>query len=184
MCYYIIYRNKCAGLSVRAVKNGGSMKYELKTDFKDVLIAEGAAIPGDVSIGPLSSVWYNAVLRGDEGAIEIGKETSIQDCAVVHTDSKIGDHCTIGHGAIVHGATIGNNVLIGMGAILLNGARIADNCLVGAGALVTSKMDAPEGSLILGSPARVIRPCTAEELNNITQSADDYIIMTRQWLDK
>ena len=160
------------------------MKYELMTDFKDVVIADGAAITGEVTIGPLSSVWYNAVLRGDEGSIVIGRETSIQDCAVVHAHTVIGDRCTVGHGAIVHGAVLGNNVMVGMGAIVLDGARIADNCLIGAGALVTGKMDAPEGSLILGSPAKVVRPCSEKELRMLDEYAEDYVGLTKQWLGK
>ena len=119
---------------------------------KSVLICPGAAIVGDVTLGNNVSVWYNAVLRGDEGAIRVGENTNIQDCAVMHEETTVGSGCTIGHGAIVHGCTVGNNVLIGMGATVLNGAKIGDDCIVGAGALVTGKMDAPAGSMILGTP--------------------------------
>ena len=158
------------------------MDYQLRRDFEGVFVAENASIVGEVSIGKNSSVWYGAALRGDEGLIDIGEGTSVQECAVIHTATKIGDHCTIGHGAIVHGAVIGNNVLVGMGSIILNGAKIADNCFIGAGALVTSKMDAPEGSLILGSPARVIRPCSEKELAEINESAEEYIERTKELL--
>lgn len=131
---------------------------------KSVLVCPGAAIVGDVTLGNNVSVWYNAVLRGDEGAIRVGENTNIQDCAVMHEETTVGSGCTIGHGAIVHGCTVGNNVLIGMGATVLNGAKIGDDCIVGAGALVTGKMDAPAGSMILGTPAKVVRPLTEAEI--------------------
>ena len=121
------------------------------------------------------NIWYNAVLRGDEGAITVGEGTNIQDCAVLHEETRVGAGCTIGHGAIVHGCTVGNNVLIGMGAIVLNGANIGDDCIVGAGALVTGKMDAPAGSMILGSPAKVARPLTEAEIASNRESAEGYL---------
>ncbi|MCI8809597.1 MAG: gamma carbonic anhydrase family protein [Oscillibacter sp.] len=150
------------------------MAYPLRKTDADVLICEGARVSGDVTLGKGVSVWYNAVIRGDDGAITVGEGTNIQDCAVLHEETRIGTGCTIGHGAIVHGCTVGDNVLIGMGAIVLNGAKIGDNCIVGAGALVTGKMDAPAGSMILGSPAKVVRPLTAEELAGNRQSAEGY----------
>ena len=141
---------------------------------KSVLICPGAAIVGDVTLGNNVSVWYNAVLRGDEGAIRVGENTNIQDCAVMHEETTVGSGCTIGHGAIVHGCTVGDDTLIGMGAIVLNGAKIGNHCLVGAGALVTGKMAAPDGSMILGSPAKVIRPLTEAELADNQHSVDFY----------
>ena len=150
------------------------MAYPLRKTDAAVLICEGARVSGDVTLGKGVSVWYNAVIRGDDGAITVGEGTNIQDCAVLHEETRIGTGCTIGHGAIVHGCTVGDNVLIGMGAIVLNGAKIGDNCIVGAGALVTGKMDAPAGSMILGSPAKVVRPLTAEELAGNRQSAEGY----------
>lgn len=138
------------------------------------LLCPGAAVVGDVTLGKHVSVWYNAVLRGDEGAITVGENTNIQDCAVLHEETHIGAGCTVGHGAIVHGCTVGNNVLIGMGATVLNGAKIGDDCIVGAGALVTGKMDAPAGSMLLGTPAKIVRPLTAEEIEGNRVSARDY----------
>ena len=141
---------------------------------ESVLLCSGAAVVGDVTLGKHVSVWYNAVLRGDEGAIKVGDNTNIQDRAVMHEETTVGAGCTIGHGAIVHGCTVGDNVLIGMGAIVLNGAKIGDNCIVGAGALVTGKMDAPAGSMILGSPAKVVRPLTEAEIEGNRESARGY----------
>ena len=151
-----------------------------KTDA-DVLICEGACVVGDVDLAPGVSVWYNAVLRGDEGAISVGRETNLQDGVILHANTVVGQGCTVGHGAILHGCTVGDHVLIGMGSIVLDGARIGDHCIVGAGALVTGKMDAPAGSMILGSPAKVVRPLTPEELQSIQESAQDYLHMARQY---
>ena len=139
-----------------------------------ILVCPGAAIVGDVTLGKHVSVWYNVVLRGDEGAIKVGDNTNIQDRAVMHEETTVGAGCTIGHGAIVHGCTVGDNVLIGMGAIVLNGAKIGNNCIVGAGALVTGKMDAPAGSMILGCPAKVVRPLTEAEIEGNRESARGY----------
>ena len=143
-----------------------------------VYIAEGAKIIGDVTIGEDSSVWYNAVIRGDSNSIVIGENTNVQDNAVLHTSHnhalQNGDNVTIGHGAIVHGCTVGKNVLIGMGAIILDGAVIEDNCIIGAGALVTQNKVVPEGSLALGNPAKVVRELTEEEKESILKNADEY----------
>ena len=141
---------------------------------ESVLICPGACVVGDVTLAPGVNVWYNAVLRGDEGAISVGPDTNIQDGVVMHEEVTVGAGCTIGHGAIVHGCTVGDNVLIGMGATVLNGAKIGDNCIVGAGALVTGKMDAPAGSMILGSPAKVVRPLTEAEIESNRESAREY----------
>ena len=151
------------------------MPYELRKTDADVLICEGARVSGDVALGRGVNIWYNAVIRGDDGAITIGEDTNVQDCAVLHEETRIGAGCTIGHGAIVHGCTIGDNVLIGMGATILNGARIGDNCIVGAGAVVTGKMDAPAGSMLLGAPAKVVRPLTEAEIESNRASAQGYL---------
>ena len=151
------------------------MAYKLRETDENVLICEGARVAGDVTLGKGVSVWYNAVLRGDEGAITVGENTNIQDGAVMHEETVVGRGCTIGHNAIVHGCTMGDNVLIGMGAVVLNGAKIGDNCIVGAGALVTGKMDAPAGSMILGSPAKVVRPLTEAEIEVNRGSARGYL---------
>lgn len=150
------------------------MSYKLRETDEAVLICEGARVSGDVTLGKGVSVWYNAVLRGDDGAISVGEGTNIQDCAVLHEETRVGAGCTIGHNAVVHGCTIGSNVLVGMGAVVLNGAKIGDDCIIGAGALVTGKMDAPAGSMILGNPAKVVRPLTAEEIEGNRRSAEGY----------
>ena len=150
------------------------MAYKQRESDEHVLICPGASVTGEVTLGKGVNIWYNAVLRGDEGAITVGENTNIQDCAVLHEETVVGAGCTIGHGAIVHGCTIGDNVLIGMGATVLNGARIGDDCIVGAGALVTGKMDAPAGSMILGSPAKVVRPLTEAEIEGNRESARGY----------
>jgi carbonic anhydrase/acetyltransferase-like protein (isoleucine patch superfamily) len=145
---------------------------------ESVFVAESADIIGDVKIGKNSSVWYNTVLRGDEHAIRIGKNTNIQDGTVVHVgldvDTVIGDNVTVGHNALVHGCKIGNNSLVGMGAIVLNGAEIGEFCMIGAGALVTQNKKFPDGMLIIGSPAKAVRELTEEEKQSLVKSADDY----------
>ena len=145
---------------------------------ESVFVAESADIIGDVKIGKNSSVWYNTVLRGDEHAIRIGKNTNIQDGTVVHVgldvDTVIGDNVTVGHNALVHGCKIGNNSLVGMGAIVLNGAEIGEFCMIGAGALVTQNKKFPDGMLIIGSPAKAVRELTEEEKQSLIKSADDY----------
>ena len=157
------------------------MAYEKRTYDESVLLAEGARVSGDVTLGHEVNIWYNAVLRGDDGAIVVGDETNIQDCAVLHEETTVGRGCTIGHGAIVHGCTVGDNTLVGMGAIILNGARIGSNCIVGAGALVTGKMDAPDGMMILGSPAKVVRPLTEAEIESNRASAQGYLEAARRY---
>lgn len=146
----------------------------------DVFVADGAKIVGDVTIGAQSSVWFNAVLRGDVAPIKIGSKTNIQDNSVVHgtwnkAAAVIGDGVTIGHSVILHGCTIGDNCLIGMGAIVMDLAKIGSNCIVGAGSLVTEGSDFPEGSLILGRPAKVVRPLKPEELAFLPKSAANYM---------
>ena len=123
-------------------------------------------------------MWFNAVLRGDGKPITIGAGTNIQDNAVLHSEvcpTILGEYVTVGHGAIVHGCTVGDNTVVGMGAILLNGARVGKNCMVGAGAVVTGKTDAPEGSMLLGNPARVARALTPEEIAGLRESAEHYM---------
>lgn len=157
------------------------MAYEKKQYDESVLLAEGVQVIGDVTLGKNVNIWHNAVLRGDEGAIVVGDETNIQDCAVLHEETTVGRGCTIGHGAIVHGCTVGDNTLVGMRAVILNGARIGNNCIVGAGALVTGKMDAPDGVMILGSPAKVVRPLTEEEIESNRASAQEYLESARRY---
>lgn len=142
-------------------------------------IAKGAAIYGNVTIKKEANVWYNATIRSLEDSIIIGEGTNIQDNSVVHTDKgyqvSIGSLVTVGHGAIIHGCTIGDNSLIGMGAIILNGAQIGKNCIIGAGSLVTKNTIIPDNSLVLGSPAKIIRPVTEEEIQGSINNAKLYI---------
>ena len=145
-------------------------------------IAPNATVVGEVILGNHVNIWYGAVLRGDSGAITVGDGTNIQDNAVVHEKTVIGKNCTIGHGAIVHGCTVGDGCVIGMGAIVLTGAVLGENCLVGAGAVVTGKTVAPAGSLLLGSPAKAVRPLTPEEINENLHSAEHYIALAKERL--
>ncbi len=142
-------------------------------------IAPTAVVTGDVTLGEQVNIWYGAVLRGDSGAITVGAGTNIQDNCVLHEKTVIGDNCTVGHGAIVHGCTVGNGCVIGMGAIILNGARLGDGCLVGAGALVTGKTDAPAGSVLLGSPAKIVKTLTSEEQEQQAHDAGHYVVLAR-----
>ena len=141
-------------------------------------VAPNATVQGDVILKAGSTVWYGAVLRGDDGQLIIGENSNVQDNAVLHCDVggavKLGRNVTVGHSAVVHGCTVGDNVLIGMGATVLNGAKIGNNCIIGAGALVTGKMDAPAGSMILGSPAKVVRLLTEAEIESNRESAREY----------
>lgn len=145
---------------------------------EDAFIADTACVIGDVNIGKGSSVWYGAVLRGDIENITIGEFTNIQDNAVVHTETdiptKIGDYTVVGHNAIIHGCTIGNNCLIGMGAIVLNNAEIGDNCIIGAGALVPEGKVIPPNSLVIGVPGKIIRQVTEEEIEGNRKNALRY----------
>ncbi len=145
-------------------------------------IAKNATVVGDVVLGENVSIWYGAVLRGDRGTISIGDGTNIQDNCVIHEKTTIGKNCTVGHGAIVHGCTMGDDSMIGMGAIVLTGAKIGKNCLIGAGAVVTSKMDAPDGSLILGNPAKVVKEVSPEMIAEIEKDAALYIELAQAQL--
>lgn len=149
---------------------------------KQVYIAPNAVVVGDVFLGKDVNIWYGAVLRGDSGAITVGDGTNIQDNCVVHEETKIGRDCTVGHGAIVHGCTVGDGCLIGMGAILLNGAVLGEGCLVGAGALVTGKTVAPAGSVLLGSPAKIVKTQTAEEMAALREDAVHYVNLAKETL--
>ncbi|MCI8649506.1 MAG: gamma carbonic anhydrase family protein [Anaerotruncus sp.] len=141
-------------------------------------ILKGAIAVGTVSIGAESCLWYNAVVRGDIEPITIGAHTNIQDCCVLHTDHGhplvVGDFVTVGHNAILHGCEIGDQTLIGMGAIVLSGAKIGKNCLIGAGTLVTGGMVIPDNSVALGSPAKIKRSITEQELIKNRRSAEHY----------
>ncbi|MBO5867631.1 MAG: gamma carbonic anhydrase family protein [Oscillospiraceae bacterium] len=145
-------------------------------------IAPNATVVGDVTLGNDVSIWYGAVLRGDSGAIQVGDRTNIQDNCVLHEAVTLGSGCSVGHGAILHGCTVGDDCVIGMGAILLNGAVLGDHCLVGAGAVVTGKMNAPAGSLILGNPATVVKPLTEAQMDYIHPDAENYVNLAKKQL--
>lgn len=142
-------------------------------------VAPKATVLGDVTLGAQSSVWYGAVLRGDINSIEIGEGTNIQDLAMVHVadeyGTKIGRYCTIGHTAIIHACAIGDECLIGMGAIVLDGAEVGEQCLIGARALVTQGMKIPAGSLVLGSPAKIVKALSAQERAGLKDWATKYV---------
>ncbi len=148
-------------------------------DGDEYWIAPGACVIGRVILKKNVSVWFGAVLRGDNDLIAIGENSNVQDHAVLHTDAgvplEVGADVTIGHRAMIHGATVGDRSLIGIGAILLNGARIGRNCIIGAGALVTEGREIPDGTLALGSPARVVREVTASEREMLAASARHYV---------
>ena len=155
--------------------NGISPEYD-DTNF----IAPSADLVGDIKLGRRTSIWFNVSMRGDIHSIRIGEETNIQDNAVVHVTAEtgptsIGNRVTVGHSAIVHACTIEDNVLIGMGAIILDNAVIGEGSIVGAGALVTSRTIVPPRSMVLGSPAKVVRPLKDEEVVSIGYYADNYL---------
>jgi carbonic anhydrase/acetyltransferase-like protein (isoleucine patch superfamily) len=145
---------------------------------KGVYIARGAVVVGDVTLGDGASVWYNAVLRGDINRIAVGEHSNIQDNAVLHLADDfpclVGSYVTVGHSAIVHACQIGDESLIGMGAVVLDGAEVGPQCLIGARALVTQNLKIPGGSLVLGSPAKVVRTLTDEERSGLKYWAEKY----------
>ncbi len=151
-----------------------SMDFRRHESNDKVLIMEGAQVIGDVEAGEGTAFWYNSVCRGEMQSVRIGRRCNIQDLALIHNKVTIGDDVSVGHSAIVHGATIGDRVIIGMGATVLDGAVIGNDCLIGAGALVTGKMNAPDGSLIVGAPAKVVRELTEKERASLIANAELY----------
>ena len=153
---------------------------------KNVFIAENAYVIGDVEIGDYASVWYGAVLRGDFAPIVIGPHTSIQENCVVHTDhgcpSKVGSHVTTGHTAVIHGATVGDHCIVGMGALLLNGATVGPDSIVGAGAVLAEGKEFAPRSLILGVPGKALREVTDQEIERIYSNAETYLGYAREYL--
>lgn len=145
-----------------------------------VYIAPNATVVGDVQLEENANIWYGAVLRGDSGRIIVGEGSNIQDNCIVHEQTTLGKYCTVGHGAILHGCTVGDHCMIGMGAIVLDGVILEEGCLVGAGALVTGKTYAPAGSVLLGSPARVVKQVTAEQAEGQRRNAQHYIQLARK----
>ncbi|MES2690082.1 MAG: gamma carbonic anhydrase family protein [Bacteroidota bacterium] len=151
----------------------------------EVWIADTARVFGQVTLGDECSVWFGAVLRGDGDKITVGSRTNIQENAVVHVDpgypATIGNECIIGHGAIVHGATLGNNVLVGMQATILNGAKIGNFCIIGAHALVTEGTVIPDYSLVMGVPAKVIKPLSEVQVEKLKHNAASYVSLSKQY---
>lgn len=145
----------------------------------DAFIADGVQLIGDVRLAKESSIWFNSVLRADINLVEVGERTNIQDCSVLHVTSelpvRIGKDVTVGHRAIIHGCTIGDCCLIGMGAVILDNANIGSEALVAAGAVVLEGFVVPDGMLVAGVPAKIIRPLTAEEKKHIKESALHYV---------
>jgi carbonic anhydrase/acetyltransferase-like protein (isoleucine patch superfamily) len=150
---------------------------------ESAFVANSATLVGDVRLGKDSSVFYGAVLRGDIETITVGESSNVQDGCIVHLADDLGAHigawCTIGHAAIIHACTIGDECLVGMQAVVLDGAEIGDQCLIGAGSLVTQRTKIPPRSLVLGSPAKVIRPLKENELASLRESAAKYVAVAR-----
>lgn len=150
-----------------------------------VFLADTARVIGDVHLAEDSSVWFGAVIRGDTDRISVGRGSNIQDASVLHADHgvplTIGDNVTVGHQVMLHGCTIGDDSLIGIGAVVLNGAKIGKNCLVGAGSLVTEGKEFPDGSMIMGSPAKLVRQLTPEQMQGLRESARRYVENARRF---
>ena len=148
-------------------------------------IAPTAVLVGDVVVGPESGIWFGVVARGDIETITIGARTNVQENCVLHTDTGyplvVGDNCTIGHSAIIHGCSIGDNTLVGMGATVLNGARIGKNCLIGAHALITEGKEIPDNSMVVGAPGRVIRQINEAGVRDLAASAERYVKNARRF---
>lgn len=147
-------------------------------------VFSGAVVLGDVTLMEDSSIWFGAVVRAEHDSLAIGCRSNVQDNCVIHVDAghpcRVGDDVTVGHGAILHGCTIGDNTLVGMGAVVLNDAVIGKNCIVGARALVTGGKSFPDGSLIMGVPAKVVRPLTEAEIRSNRESAAHYVACARE----
>ena len=154
-------------------------EHEVEITGEDFYVAETASVIGKVRLANDTSVWFGAVLRGDNESITVGENTNIQECAVIHTDPGfpciLGSNVTIGHQAMLHGCQVGDNSLIGINAVVLNGAKIGRNCLIGANALVTENQEIPDGSLVIGSPAKPIKQLTTAQVQKLKESAEHYV---------
>ena len=154
-------------------------EHEVEIAGEDFFVAETASVIGKVRLANDASIWFGAVLRGDNEWITVGENTNIQECAVVHTDPgfpcTLGRNVTIGHQAMLHGCQVGDNTLIGINAVVLNGAKIGKNCLIGANALVTENQEIPDSSLVIGSPAKPIKKLTTAQIQKLKQSAEHYV---------
>jgi len=148
-------------------------------------VADSAQVMGKVVLAEDASVWFGAILRGDNETLRVGRGSNVQDGAVMHSDPgyplTLGENVTVGHQAMLHGCTIGDGSLIGIQAVVLNGAKIGKHCLVGAGALVTEGKEFPDGSLIVGSPAKVVRQLTPEQMEGLKRSAEHYVENARRY---
>lgn len=155
----------------------GERKVEIRGD--DYFIAENATVIGLVALENNTSVWFNAVIRGDHELITIGENSNVQDGSVLHTDPgfalTIGKNVTVGHKVMLHGCTIGDNSLIGINAVVLNGAKIGRHCLIGANSLIPEGKEIPDGSLVMGSPGKVVRELSAEQRKGLEMSAMNYV---------
>jgi len=152
---------------------------------EDFFVAPSADVIGNVRLENNASVWFNAVIRGDNELITIGENSNVQDCSVLHTDPNfpltIGKNVTIGHKVMLHGCTIGDNSLVGINSVVLNGAKIGKNCLIGANSLVTEGKEIPDGSLVMGSPAKVVKTLTPEQQTGLSKSAAGYVQKSQQF---
>jgi carbonic anhydrase/acetyltransferase-like protein (isoleucine patch superfamily) len=159
------------------IYNLGDRKVEIRTD--DYFIADNATVIGSVVLEQNASIWFNAVLRGDNDVITVGENSNVQDGSVLHTDGgfplTIGKNVTIGHKVMLHGCVIGDNSLIGINAVVLNGAKIGKNCLIGANALIPEGKVIPDGSLVMGSPGKVVREMTADQIKGLELSALHFV---------
>ena len=165
------------------------MLMELNGKMPDVspeaFVAPTASLIGDAKVGKDSSVWFGAVIRGDCASITVGEGTSIQDCCVLHTEADrpltIGNNVTVGHGAIVHCTRVGNNTMVGMGAVLLDGAEIGDNCIIGAGAVVKEHAVVPDGTMMVGVPAKPVRELSPEQIAFLNGTSP-YVALSKEYL--
>lgn len=152
---------------------------KLKTDGDDFWIAPNATVIGDIHLAKDASIWFNAVLRGDNEPIYVGEGSNVQDGSIIHTDPgfscSIGKNVTVGHLAMLHGCSIGDGSLIGIGSVILNGAKIGKNCIIGSKALVTEGMDIPDGSMVLGIPGKIKKTLSEEEQSLVPLGAEHYI---------
>lgn len=150
-------------------------------------VADNAVLLGKVKLHPNASIWFGSTLRGDNELIEIGESTNIQDGCVLHTDMgyplTVGPGCTIGHMVMLHGCTIGKNTLVGIGATIMNGARIGENCLIGAHALIPEGKEIPDNSLVIGTPGKVVRQLSGEEIEGLTKASEHYIKQWKRYAD-
>jgi carbonic anhydrase/acetyltransferase-like protein (isoleucine patch superfamily) len=154
---------------------------------EQVWIADTARVFGKVKLGDFCSIWFGAVLRGDADQITLGNRTNVQENAVIHVDpgfpAMLGDDCIVGHGAIIHGAQLGNNVLVGMHATVLNGAKVGNYCIIGANALVTEGTHIPDYSIVMGAPAKVVKQLSEQQIDKVKRNAEVYVELGQAYLN-